>query len=179
MHIKKYLPIGKYTLTSRLPVEEVKRRLADNIDPKRGLRLSTYRKNSTKPYEGEILGNTFTISRVIDYKNSFLPVIKGNISTFSGKTKINIKIRPVLFVLIFMTIWLGVVGLVCLGIIFTGLAQIREISQHRFSPMLLIPFAMFIFGCLLITLSFKTESERSKKFLLQLWEAQETQIFQQ
>jgi len=173
MNFKKYLPFENYTLTSKLPVEEIKRRLADNIEPKKNLRFPGFNKISNRPYEGQILADTFTISRIINYRNSFLPIITGRISTFLGKTQINVRMRPVTFVLIFMSFWLGAVGLVCLGIILTGVIQFKRILQSGFSPMILIPFGMFLFGCLLITLAFKAESKRSKEFLERLFEGQE------
>jgi hypothetical protein len=173
MNFKKYLPFENYVITSKLSVEEIKNRLADNIEPKKNIRLSVFNRSSNKPYEGQILGDTFTISRIINYRNSFLPVITGQISKFLGKTQINVKMRPVTFVLIFISLWLGVVGLVCLGIILVGLIQFKQVLQNGFSPMILIPFGMFLFGCLLTTLAFKAESKKSKEFLNRIFEGQE------
>jgi hypothetical protein len=160
-------------LASKLSVEEVTRRLADNIESKKNSIFSGFNKTSNKPYEGQILGDTFTISRIINYRNSFLPVITGHISTFLGKTQINVKMRPVTFVLIFISLWLGIVGFICLGIFLTGIFQFQQILQNGFSPMILIPFGMFLFGCLLTTLAFKAESKKTKEFLEQLLEGQE------
>lgn len=173
MNFTKYLPVENYVMTSKLSNEEVKRRLTDNIEPKKSVRLSVYNRGSNKPYEGQILGDTFTISRIINYRNPFLPVITGHFSTLLGKTQIKVKMRPVTFVLIFISLWLGIVGLVCLGILLIGLIQFKQVLQNGFSPMILIPFGMFLFGCLLITLAFKAESKKSKKFLQQLFEGQE------
>jgi len=47
MNLKKYLPFENYTLTSKLPVDEIKRRLADNIEPKKNLRFPGINKIST------------------------------------------------------------------------------------------------------------------------------------
>ena len=176
MDIKKYLPFENYVLTSRLSLDEVKKRLKDNIGPGKRAKFSTTSKTQDKPYEGEIHGDTFEISRVIDGKNSFLPLIKGHISTHLGRTEIKIKARPVIFVLIFMSFWLGVVGIVCLCILTVGLSHIRDILQHGFSPMILIPFGMFAFGSLILVLGFKNESTGSKNFFKQLWDAQEAEV---
>ena len=173
MNFKKYLPFENYVIISKLSVEEVTRRLTDNIEPKKYLRLSVFNKGSNKPYEGQILGDTFTINRIINYRNSFLPVITGHISTFLGKTQINVKMKPVTFVLIFISLWLGIVGLICFGIILVGLIQFKQVLQNGFSPMILIPFGFFLFGFLLINLAFKAESKKSKEFLDRLFEAQE------
>lgn len=175
MVIRKYLPVEKYILETSLPVEEIKRRLLDNIAPKRR-RFSIVRKDSYKPYEGEMLDNTFTINRIIDYRNSFLPIIKGHISTFVDKTQIEIQMRPITLVLVFMCGWLGIVGIACLGIILAGLLQIRQILHDGCSPMFLIPFVMFLFGCIAMLFGFKTESKKSRVFLAQLFEGQETSM---
>jgi hypothetical protein len=170
MNLKKYLPLESYVLISKLSVEEALRRLADNVEPKKSFGLSMFNSSSNKLYEGQILGNTFSISRIINYRNSFLPVITGDISTYLGETQIKMKMQPVTFVLIFISVWLGIVGLVCLGIILVGLIQFKQILQNGFSPMILIPFTMFLFGCLLTTLAFKAESRKSKEFLERLFD---------
>ncbi len=174
MNLKKYLPFENYILSTKLSATEIYKRLSNNIEPKRTFRFSPFNRNSTKPYEGEIYENTFSMSRIINYRNSFLPIIRGDISIFAGQTQINIKMRPVTFALIFISFWLGVVGLICVGMLLSGLLQIRQLVKTGFSPMLLIPFGMFIFGYLLMTLAFKAESGKSKKFLVTLLEAQET-----
>lgn len=172
--LKKYLPFENYVLTTELSIDEVYKKLSDNIEPKKTFRISMFNNNSTKPYEGEITKNSFNISRIISYRNSFLPIIHGEISTFLGKTQINIKMRPVIFVLIFMSFWLGIVGLVCLVTLLFGLLSFSQILQKGFSPMLLIPFVMFILGSLLTNLAFKAESKKSKEFLATLLIGQES-----
>lgn len=173
MNFKKYLPFENYSLMSKLTVEEITKRLADNIEPKNNFRFTGLNKSTNKPYEGQIERDRFTITRIINYRNSFLPVITGQISTFLGKTQINVKMRPTTYVLIFMSIWLGTVGLICLGILFFGIFQFRQVLQDGFSPMMLIPFGMFLFGCLLTTLAFKAESKKSKYFLATLLQGEE------
>ena len=172
MNLKKYLPFENYILTSYLPAYEIEKRIAANIEPKSTSIFSGFNRNSTKPYEGQLVDKNFTISRIISYRNSFLPIIKGNISTYLGETQIRIKMRPATFVLVFMSLWLGIVGLVCIGIIFIGLLSFEALLQNGFSLLLLIPFAMFIFGALLITLAFRAESKKSKEFLATLFEGQ-------
>ncbi len=173
MSIKKYLPFEDYVLTTALPVDEVYRRLAKNIGPKKIFRLSLSDRSPSTPYEGSIGGNTFKISRIIGYRNSFLPFITGQILNIGGQTQINIKMRPVVAVLIFMSFWLGVVGLVCAAMIIQLFAVNVHDFHNGFSPVALIPFVMFIFGWALCYFPFKTESKGSKKFLAVLLEGQE------
>lgn len=174
MNIKKYLPFEKYVLTTRLPIMEVIKRLNDNIEIRKGQRFSQLSNNSHKPYEGQITSSSFKMSRIINYRNSFLPEITGEITSFLGETQVSIKMQPVTFVLIFMSFWLGTVGLVCLGILLAGLSQLPQLFREGFSPFGLIPFVMFAFGFLLSSLAFKTETKKLKAFLEQLLEGQET-----
>jgi hypothetical protein len=174
MILKNILPFENYVLTTKLSSEEVLKRVADNIQQKKSFNSSTFNRNYTKPYTGQIIGMTFTMNRNINYRNSFLPVIAGQITTYPGQTQINIKMRPAIFVLIFISFWLGIVGLVCLGTLLIGLLQFRQILQNGFSPMILIPFGMFAFGCLLTHFAFKGESKNSKEFLATLLESVDT-----
>jgi len=171
MILKNFLPFENYVLTTRLSAVEVLKRIAANVQEKQGFSFSTFSRNYTKPYTGQIIGTTFTMSRNINYRNSFLPIIKGQITTYLGQKQVNIKMRPVIIVLIFISFWLGIVGLVCIGMLFAGLLQIKQILQNGFSPILFIPFGMFAFGCLLTHFAFKGESKNSKEFLARLLES--------
>lgn len=172
MKLQNLFPFEKYTLTTKLSYDEIYKRLADNIEPK-SFHFFSFNRNSSKPYEGEILGNSFTISSIINYNNSFLPVIKGNISAMIGQTQIVIKMRPAIFSLIFGSLWLGIVTLACILLILAGLIQFKQLIEHGFSPAFLVPFGMFIFGCLIFLIPFKIESKKSRKFLTALLNAED------
>jgi hypothetical protein len=168
MNLTKYLPFQKFVITTKLPTLEVLKRISDNIEQRQGFTISSFNRKYTKPYTGHINGLTFTMSRNIKYRNSFAPVITGQIETFLGETQIKVKMRLVNFVLIFISFWLSVVGSVCIGIIIAGLSQFKQILQNGFSLAVLIPFGMFAFGCVLTILPFKYESKTSIDFLSKL-----------
>jgi hypothetical protein len=168
MFICKFLPFENYVLTSKLTPAEVHNCLSGQIESPKSFSFSLLHRESNKPYEGEILENTFTIQRIIDYRNSFLPIIKGNISTSLGETYIKITMRPAIFVMIFISFWLGIIGIVCLCMLWAGIRQIDQISMDGFSPVVLIPFGMFMFGYLLTIFGFKVEAKKSKAFLASL-----------
>ena len=77
MNLKKYLPFENYTLATRLTVDEACMRITDNVYVKKGFRFLVFTNKTDRPYEGTITGNCFTITRIINYRNSFLPIIKG------------------------------------------------------------------------------------------------------
>ena len=77
MNIKKYLPYENYLLTTKLSIDEIRKRILDNIEPKKKYSLfETY--NSTKVYEEELFNNIFKLNRIIvKRQDSFTPVITG------------------------------------------------------------------------------------------------------
>lgn len=177
MSLKRFLPFEKITLTTKLSSEEVHKRLKENIEPKKYFPESVFNRNSAKEYEGEIIGNTFKINQIlVGRRNSFAPTISGNISSYLGQTNVNIRMQLLPSVTILMSLWLGIVGLVCLALLFVGLLQVKHILMNGFSPMFLIPFVMFAFGILLTIFGFKSESKKAKEFLTELLEGKETII---
>lgn len=176
MNVRKLLPFEKYTLTTDLSVEEVLKRLTGCMQSESDYSWSYFRRIYTKPYRGAVTGQTFRMIRNINYRNSFLPIIKGRVTSISGQTEVVVSMRPAAFVLVFMAIWLGMTGLVCIGIIVAGIAQSRQILDNGFSPAVIIPFVMFAFGSGLTLFAFKSESIESKGFLADLLKAKNSQL---
>nr|WP_295876878.1 hypothetical protein [uncultured Chitinophaga sp.] len=170
----KFLPIERYTLLTKLSPEEIKTLLEANVEPKGynlHIRIGWFQPKGAKPYQGAVSVNGFFISRIIGYRNSFLPEIRGEVSHEVVHTAVKINMQLTLFVRIFMVLWFGavVVGLVlCVGAMING-----SRAGEKFESFLLVPFPMLIFGYLMVTLSFGYEVNKSKKFLrdlLQGWE---------
>lgn len=172
MNLKRILPYENYTIVTHLTPEEIVEKLIVNVQPKREIVFSFKPVQITKPYEGEVYKNGFKINRCIDYRNSFLPEISGNFSSFLGKTEVNISMRLFTLVKVFAILWLSVVGIVCIGIILSYIFLANNLSKIQFSPAILVPFGMFIFGCLLFTIPFKIESKKAKEFLNKLFEVE-------
>ena len=56
-------------------------------------------------YQGKIEGNQFEISRSIGYRNSFLPIIKGEVRSDLGGSSITISMQLHVLVMLFMIFW--------------------------------------------------------------------------
>tara|TARA_Y100001934_G_C11866151_1_gene546528 strand:+ start:24 stop:533 length:510 start_codon:yes stop_codon:yes gene_type:complete len=165
----KYLPFDNITYRTKLDLDEIQKRINEVIEPKKTFRMTgIFGSNNHKPYEGCVNGNSFSLTRIIGYRNSFLPRINGEIEKDFNGSKINVKMRLHVFVIVFMFIWLGGVGIGCLAVLATGF----KFGSQSFEPMSLIPFGMLIFGYALVTGGFKYESIKSKKYLAQLFEAE-------
>ena len=165
----KYLPFENITYQTKLETEEILNRINEIIEPQKTFRMTgIFGCSDHKPYEGNINGNTFNMTRIIRYRNSFLPRIKGGIVKDFGRTKVNVKMRVHTLVIVFMLIWLGGVGIGCIAVLASGF----KFGGQNFEPMTLIPFGMLIFGYALVTGGFKYESLKSKKYLAELFEAE-------
>jgi hypothetical protein len=175
MNIRDFLPIEDYALTSMLSIDEIKKRISENIEREQRFTFVFFR-NNTRPYEGTISGDTFKISRIIQYRNSFLPIITGHISSYFGQTLIKIKMRMLLPVVVVMALLLVISGLLSLFLLFGEKSKTQEFTRNvlPFDTYFPIPYIMFLAGWLVMLIAFKVESNKSKKFLSSLLEGQET-----
>lgn len=112
------------------------------------------------------MGNTFEINRLIHYRNSFLPVIKGQILSDNRGSKVDIKMRLHVMVYAFAAIW-------CIGVSIAFVAMlVLSIREGRFNAAVLIPLGMLIFLFLMTTGGFKAESGKARKDMLDIFAGQ-------
>ena len=131
------------------------------------IRGNTYIKTSVfdspkgdKYFEGSVSENSFKIFRCIHYRNSFLPLIIGTIekSDYDSTLKIKINMRMTLFVSVFISIWFTGVLAGCLIVPFAGFPM----------PAALVPYAMLVFGILLVIIPNKIEAKKAREKLEEL-----------
>lgn len=163
--MSKYLPFENIIYKTKLSNEQAIQKLNDNIEAERRFGFSAPSYTYSKPYIGQITGNKFKIKRVINYRNSFLPQIKGEVySEFDGtKIKVNMSLHK--FILVFTSIWLGIVFIGCSFTIYV-------LFTKAFAPFILIPLGLLVFGVALLFNAFKTESAKSRKDLMRIFEAE-------
>jgi len=161
----KFLPTENITYKTRFKEEEIINRLSDIIEPEKTFRFGIFSSGSTKSYEGQINGQTFNIKRIIGYRNSFLPRIKGIIERDYDGITIKVKMRLHIFVIVFLCFWCSGVGLGCIAIL------TQSFENSEFNPTTLIPFGMLLFAYGLTMGGFKFESNKSKKYLQKIFEA--------
>jgi len=115
---------------------------------------------------GTTYGDTFKACRIIDYRNSFAPIVYGQFRTVSDGTKTIIKFRMRDFVLVITIIWLS-------GTLLASIAgAISVISNNEaISGANIIPAGMFIIGMLLINMGFDVEYAKAKAELIQIFKA--------
>jgi hypothetical protein len=160
-----FVPYENIIFESDLSYDEIIKRIENIIEPKRSLFSRLFKKNNEKTYEGELFENVFKINRIILYRNSFIPIIYGTIISDCNKTIINIKMKLHIIVKIFMSIWLSFFVLES----FTDIKKF--ISDMELNVLPLMPITMILFGYILMTGIFKSESRKSKIYLEELFEA--------
>ena len=103
----KYLPFENITYRSSLSEEEILERLEEVLEPPQKGILKGIWENKHKPYRGTISGHSFSIEKVIDYRNTFLPRIKGTFSKRFNSTMITVKMRMHPLALVFIKLLAG------------------------------------------------------------------------
>lgn len=173
----RFLPFEKYTILTELTEEAVFSRLTELTNHSRRSSAATFfglgplfGQASGGQYEGTVNPREFKISRVISYRNSFLPVILGTVSSGSGGTEIRLSMRMNLFVMVFMGIWLSIAGLATLGSLSVVTIALLKFKPASLNAFLLIPLGMFLFGYLLMLFAFKAEAKISRKDLNRIFE---------
>jgi len=167
----KFLPYEHLRIKTRLSVEEVRKRVEETTEPKR---LFRWFEVNHKPYQGKIEGSHFEVSRIIHYRNSFLPKIKGEIQADVRGCSIDLRMYPHELVMVFTIFWLGSIGFFFLRMLGAFLSSGTASNTGDLST-LLIPAGLLLFGYVLIVGGFKFESTKSKTFFHELFQAEEVE----
>ncbi len=164
----KFFPYERLMIKSPLSKLEAIHRLDNVMEPRRYFRFFGARE---KPYQDKREDSHFEISRIIGYRNSFLPMIKGDVESEINGCSIFISMQPHILVIIFMLFWLGIVGFFFLGALASFLSSLGQTSAADSSSLPVLG-GMFVFGYALLLGGFKFESVKSKKFFQELFEGE-------
>ena len=159
-----FIPFENLIYDSYLTERELLHRLSQFIVPKKYFRFNDF-ENNNKRYEGYVSANIFEINRILNYRNSFMPFIKGEIKDNNGRARINVKMRIHPMVMVFMSLWLGIIGIIIFALL------ISSIKENKFEPSILIVISMFLAGYFMTLFGFKYESKKSKKDLEEILDA--------
>jgi hypothetical protein len=168
----KFSPYERLTIFSQLTPESAIQKLIDVVETSQNKK---FRRSMIKRYQGEVTGYKFKIRRIINYRNSFLPVINGEIEPAKDGCCIHIKMQPNIIVLIFMVVWSSpFISLLLMGFVMTLMPLlfpkiVTVVNGSIPLYVILAPVGFLIFGYCLVTIGFKIESIKSKAFFKELF----------
>lgn len=155
------VPYQKFVIEVPYSREELIRRLGSEISGRPQDRGSSGER--TKSFKGEISDEGFQISRIINYRNSFLPVIEGRFSPQVKGVRVEIKMKLHSVVLIFCIVWLCFFGR------FVIAAATNILDAGRVNIRMLFPFGIFLLFYLIATIAFGVEAKKASRLLIKIF----------
>lgn len=174
MKLQNLLFNDEFTLSTDYSIKEVRSSIHEVIEPREFFRFNAMFGNEPeKPYLGEAHGSRFDINRITSSRSIILPVIRGEMKPYLDKTLIHITMRLSNF-----SFW--VIGCLILWFIWQGINSLIETQDYheyymnfQFPGEIRLVGAVLLSGYLISILLFIYESYKSKKFLLDLLDAEE------
>ena len=154
----KIYPEDTFEIDSTLTAGEIFSALDAVVEPPKLFRWGS---SNCKKYQGELTYSNFKIWRIIGYRNSFLPIIEGQITPSNSGSLITVKMRLQRFVAAFILLWLGGVSV---AVVTLSIAAMM--GRIKSLPGLLIPPGMLLFGIAMTSGCFWWEAKKSKPFLV-------------
>jgi hypothetical protein len=155
------LPYRKLTLRSAMSAAGAAQALAKEVEPKRWFRLGA----GSASFEGSVTGSSFEIQRIIQYRNSFLPLIAGTIRAEAVGCSISLTMGLHPFVLAFSAIWLSGVAMVC------AMFGLRALAGGSLEFWMLGLPGMLTLVATMIVGGFGLEARRAEALLIEIFKA--------
>ena len=155
----KIWPSDRFEIKTQMSLETAVATIKSSIEPKKFFRFSS----GNAAFQGEVSYDGFKITRIIHYRNSFLPVVSGKFLPGNSGVRVVVHLGLHRLVSAFTCLWFGGVG-------FSIIRSVAELlsEQTPASLMLFIPFGMMIFGCALVSGGFWFEAKKQKSMLIKL-----------
>jgi WD40 repeat protein len=155
------LPYNTFSIHTREPLEDVIEKLDAHIEAPKAFRWSFSRNHA--PYAGTISSSGFECHRIIHYRNSFLPNIRGRFEPSSEGTVIRVTLKLHPFVTAFLVFWYLVWYSATIPIFLFG-ALSGDVDVFTALQFLGMPIVLlFVFWC-----AFWYEANRSRRELAQI-----------
>lgn len=155
------LPYHKLTIRTQEPLSMVIEKLEAQIQAPETFRWGFPRPHA--PYTGTISESGFKIYRIIHYRNSFLPVIRGQFESSSDETLVHITMRLHPFVIAFLIFWLSIWYSISIPLF---LLEFLSGNAPLLEALLFLGLPLFIL--LIFAATFRYEVNRSHRELTQI-----------
>jgi hypothetical protein len=162
----KFFPYDSFTVETTSTVSLLVQTLQQHIG-RRQFWYSVWGKVEQE-FEGTATEKGFKVSRIINYHNSFLPIMIGRFEEGPGSTRVIVRMRLHDYTLAMMSLIFVIMVYLVVGIMESGL-QSNEALLGTFgfpAVVLVVAYIMTIFG-------FSHEAEESRKILVNILEGRE------
>ena len=164
--LTRLLPYRTFTIESPLELTVAEARLRNAIQPTRWY-VSSPR---TAPFEGVLDASRFDLQRVIQGRNSFLPVVRGEVESTPAGVRLVGTMRLHAVVIAFMTVWFG-------GVLVGCIAALKSIaSGEGFKASQLAPLGFLAFGIALVLGGFLPETHKALRELASIVDATRAEL---
>lgn len=114
----KLIPYHRFEIVSGLAKAEALAAISSRLEKRKWFSPMGMNPKNDERFDGTVTDNKFNITRIMGYRNSFAPVIDGEVSEGGRFSRIQITMRPSIFVaiflgffcLIFLPIFMGIDG---------------------------------------------------------------------
>ena len=136
-------------LASPLTLEDCRHRLKDEMD-------DPFRLFGKKKIIGRIGDHRLSARKRIRYRNSFQTVLRAGLDEQFGQTRFHCRFSMHPFVIAFMTVWFGFIGLGCLAALIHVAVRSGQSGKTYPTDLAsalaggLIPAGMFVFGIFMV-----------------------------
>ena len=156
------MPFYRFHLDTALPEAAALERIQGFTQPRRSFRDSiviafTREHPGGPPFLGRVCGNSFSLRRDIDYRNSFLPLVFGRIAPRRGGSRVSVTMFIHPAVALFMIVWFSGLGY--------GVCQLWVHRKEAVPFAVFIPAVMILFGLALVLGCFIPEAIKAKRLL--------------
>lgn len=156
------LPFQRMTLYSDNTPEVVGARLAKMVAVG-----GFQKKRPSEPFVRSIVGTHFKVERVLGTffglpaRNSFQPVIIGDIARVANGTEIQVRMRLQVLVAVLVAIWFGALFFEAAPLVWGGKSGLWPVNLERLRPF----GVMVLFGYVLMSVAFWTEVKKARVLL--------------
>lgn len=157
------LPKFKTVFRSGLSMQDVADRLQAKVEPAKTVRFN---RSTGFPFEGTVNPQSFQLRRILNYRNSFAPDIKGKISddAFGSRIEVTFSIHPLAFVL--FAFILGI------GMLVTAIIMFASFSSGGFNLQALLPVIALPAAVAIFYYAFHSERKTSTQLLENIFQAE-------
>lgn len=156
------MPFRRVEIATPLPANVVRDRIRARLRPDVGFwdRVKTGLSPvaDSQPFQGTLSETEFKLTRVIWYRNSFLPVVRGELRPGGGGgTIVRLTMRLQVSTAAFMVVWIGFVAV--------AVPWQRLYGPQGVNPNALTPIGMLLFGLLLTIVGFYPEARKAERLI--------------